>query len=593
MAQSCPTTNTTIADVEFANFSGLCPTEVNILCSLVTSIGDYAFWDCSSLESVEFPAVITIGAGAFGDCTNLKSAIFISATSIGTNAFENCGSLENVACPLVKTIEYEAFQHCSSLENVSFLSVETIGQQVFEGCTNLKSAILPSAKTIGTYAFLNCSNLKTAVFPSATTIDRDAFVDCGSLESVNFPSATSIGNRTFQNCYSLKSITLGSNPPTIATTNVFSGVPPTCIVYVPYNTTVANFGEYQSRLTNAGFQGTLERLPTPTHTLTITAPVNGSVEVDGTPYTTVLTFDEGDNVVVESFPNVCYQFAKWTNSNGDSISNASSLNISITSDTTLTANFTLNQYDLTVSSANTSQGSVTGTETNICGGTTKTITATPNACYQFAKWTNSNGDSISNVSSLNISIISDTILTANFALTKHSLSVISGSNGSAIIGTSVTTTSESGITCGSSRTITATPDPCYQFANWTNGSGVVSTNATLNVVVDSDTTFIANFQPIPTVLSLNISSNNATMGNVSSSNTAPTCGNSVTLTATPEPKHRFIGWYENNILVSNSSSYTFTISGNRTLVGHFEKKPSVRIKKINVKKGRVRIKPQP
>ena len=170
----------------------------------------------------------------------------------------------------------------------------------------------------------------------------------------------------------------------------------------------------------------------------------------------------------------------------------------------------------------------------------------------------------------------------------------------AIIGTTGTKTTDSDISFGDSKTITATPDPCYQFAKWTNSSDVqISTDNPLDIVVESDTTLTANFIEDVTPRTFSVISGNPTMGTV---DYAPTgalksgsypCNTSITATATPEPKHRFIGWYENNVLVSNNSSYTFTISGNRTLIGRFEKKPPARIKKINVKKGRVRIKPIP
>jgi hypothetical protein len=58
----------------------------------VTSIGDTAFWECTSLTSVTIGISVTsIGAQAFNVCTSLTSVtIPKSVTSIGSAAFANC-----------------------------------------------------------------------------------------------------------------------------------------------------------------------------------------------------------------------------------------------------------------------------------------------------------------------------------------------------------------------------------------------------------------------------------------------------------------------------------------------------------------------
>ena len=64
----------------------------------VTTIGDGAFYDCSSLTSIAIPeGVTTIGSSAFSDCSRLTSiTIPEGVTTIGRYAFYECSSLTNV-----------------------------------------------------------------------------------------------------------------------------------------------------------------------------------------------------------------------------------------------------------------------------------------------------------------------------------------------------------------------------------------------------------------------------------------------------------------------------------------------------------------
>ena len=87
----------------------------------VTTIGGYAFSECSSLTSVTIGgSVTTFGNYAFSGCSSLTSVtIPDSVTTIGNYAFLGCSSLTSVTIgDSVTTIGYAAFAYCENLKTV-------------------------------------------------------------------------------------------------------------------------------------------------------------------------------------------------------------------------------------------------------------------------------------------------------------------------------------------------------------------------------------------------------------------------------------------------------------------------------------------
>lgn len=132
----------------------------------VTSIGKYAFNDCSSLTSIKIPnSVTSIGQGAFRECKSLTSVnIPNGVTSISFETFYRCSSLTSIDIPDgVTSIEPYTFYNCSSLSSINIPDgVTSIGDGAFEYCSSLTSFKIPSSvTTIGKQAFDGCSKLKS------------------------------------------------------------------------------------------------------------------------------------------------------------------------------------------------------------------------------------------------------------------------------------------------------------------------------------------------------------------------------------------------------------------------------------------------
>ena len=295
----------------------------------VTSIGNYAFEDCSSLTSVTIPnSVTSIGEEAFAGCSSLTSVtIPNSVTSIGEEAFADCSSLTSITIPnSVTSIGNYAFADCSSLTSVTIPnSVTSIGSSAFAGCYSLTSVTIgESVTSIGSSAFAGCSSLTSITIPnSVTSIGLAAFASCTSLTSVTIGnSVTSIEYKAFYYCSSLTSITCEAiTPPTIGE-DAFYGVSSSTPVYVPCGCVKA----YKAANGWEDFTNIQEPLAEYSIIVSVNDSIMGTAKVDYN------TFCEGAQI--SATPNIGYHFVQWNDGNTDN-----PRTLILTQDTTLTAEF--------------------------------------------------------------------------------------------------------------------------------------------------------------------------------------------------------------------------------------------------------------
>ena len=234
------------------------------------------------------------------------------------------------------------------------------------------------------------------------------------------------------------------------------------------------------------------------------------------------TYDYNTKVTITATPKTHYHFVKWSDGNTNA-----SRSVTVTAAATYTATFAIDTHVLTVSSANTTMGTVTG------GGTydynkSVTITATPKTGYHFVKWSDDNTNA-----SRSVTVTGDASYTATFEANSYDITVLSADE-------SIGTVSGSGsYKYATTQTISATPSEHYHFSKWNDGN----TNNPRAITVSGAATYTANF--VLDTFALSITVNDATMGTTSGSGSYA-YNSSATAQATPNYGYVFKKWNDGN-----------------------------------------------
>ena len=189
----------------------------------ITTIGDFAFSSCTTLESIVLPnSVKEIKEFAFKDCSGLKKITLGSGLcSVGGYAFSGCtGDLFINSDITGRWFNLSKFTKVTMGDNVVHIgndafnsliiediiwgkNVETIGARAFCLCSKISNIIIPeTVKSIGESAFCYCSGLENlTISDSVTTIGNEAFKSCTNLTNIAIGcNVTSIGDYAFEGC---------------------------------------------------------------------------------------------------------------------------------------------------------------------------------------------------------------------------------------------------------------------------------------------------------------------------------------------------------------------------------------------------------
>jgi hypothetical protein len=215
-------------------------------------------------------------------------------------------------------------------------------------------------------------------------------------------------------------------------------------------------------------------------------------------------------------------------------------------------------YEITLA-ANPAEGGTVAGEGLYLEGTEITITATPGDIYNFVNWT-LDGEVVSTDAEYTFTVMAEGEYVANFEYKSYDITANANPVGAGEI--EGTGTYMYGTEC----TLTAVPGVAYNFLNWSDANGVVSTDPEYTFTVTGEATYTANFELKTYQVAVTVNPTGA--GHVLGTGTY-VHGTSCTLTAAADGNNFFVNWTENGEEVSRDASYTFTVTEDHDLVANY------------------------
>jgi uncharacterized repeat protein (TIGR02543 family) len=308
-----------------------------------------------------------------------------------------------------------------------------------------------------------------------------------------------------------------------------------------------------------------------TYSLNYSAGTNGTIQ--GNASQTVN--HGGSGTQVTAVPNTGYEFHRWS----DGVTTAARTETNVTANLSVTAEFTIKTYTLTMQTDGTAGASTTPSgATTVNHGASTNISATAPTGYNFSGWTVQSGTAtIASPSSASTTVTltsGNATVRANFTQITYTLTV--QTDGTA--GASTNPSGETTVNHGQARAISATAPTGYNFSGWTVQSGTAtiaspSSASTTVTLTSGNATVRANFTQITYTLTVQTDGTAGASTNPSGETTV-NHGQARAISATAPTGYNFSGWTVQSgtatIASPSSASTTVTLtSGNATVRANF------------------------
>ncbi|MBP3740389.1 MAG: fibronectin type III domain-containing protein [Bacteroidales bacterium] len=269
-------------------------------------------------------------------------------------------------------------------------------------------------------------------------------------------------------------------------------------------------------------------------------------------------------VTLTATPAVGYHLVNWTNS-ADAVSGTEeTLTVNAYRDSTFTAHFDTNVYEITINAVGSEMGTAEGPAT-LKHFLSADYVATPNYGYHFVNWTDGAANVLGSETTLaGFSPVANTTLNANFDYNTYTITAVSAN---AVMGSAAGTQTVNYL---SNVTLNAGANYGYHFVNWTAANGdVLGTTESITVQALRDSVITANFDY--NQYTVTVATANATMGGVSGTTTQNYL-TEVQIAATPNYGYHFTQWNDGNtdnprtVVITADATYTASFDYNQYTV---------------------------
>lgn len=587
-------------------------------CYTVNAIEQSAFRGCeyfTSIDSTEtIPATISyIGDSAFMECPNLRHIVLPNSIGdIGNSAFAECLELETVVFPdEFQNISDNLFYNCKKLSYVKlptrqYLHPVFFGDSIFYGCESLNAIYIPkNIDLLGRHVFSNCKKLKfiildknTPPYTTQTESEMESFFHGVDKSEINvfLPKDANMDDYNnsliWQGCNFVPIpdlITLSSNNLITIDNNGESNsiiITPDSLldkfdlnyhvvlneadwIDIEYRDNVIEYS-VQPNLTNENRSVTLkiwllseqnfkeitisQKCIYSEEVKTVVNPQNAGTVSGAGKYT------YNTNVTLTATSATGYKFANWT-SGSNVISSQNPFVFPVVSDSLLTANFELLEFDILAIPQLQGSGTVWGSG-KYTYGSEVILTASPAIGYNFIGWVRgTEGVSIQNP--YTFTATEDVSIKAVFEAKEYNITAIVNPENTG------TVSGAGKYSFNSQASLTASANDGYKFIGWYAENTQLSSANPYIFAVTENVSIKAVFEAKEYDITAVVNPENA--GTVSGAGKYR-FNSQASLTASTISEYEFAGWYIGNILMSSANPYRFIVTENVRVTAKFKAK---------------------